>query len=284
MSLRKLPEIKAFQRPEGMEPLPSSDALSRWDAGIRAAADDGDATISILDVIGEDPWSGGGTTAKRISAALRSIGNRDVFVNINSPGGDLFEGIAIYNLLRAHEKRVTVRVMGIAASAATIIAMAGDEVQIARAGFLMIHNCWVLAIGNRHDMREIADWLEPFDSAMNDVYAARTGLSAKKIGELMDEEAWIVGKDAIAKGFADSYLPADQVTEDTKARAEAKDILAVRRVDAILARQGIPRNERRSLIAGVKTGKPGAADPAMQDAGLSEVAASLKRLTATITT
>jgi ATP-dependent Clp protease protease subunit len=280
MTIRKIPEIKALQRPDGLESLPNSDALARWDAGVRAADESAaETSISIYDAIGEDPWSGGGTTAKRIAGALRSIGARDVIVNINSPGGDLFEGIAIYNLLRAHEKKITVRVMGLAASAASIIAMAGDEIQIARAGFMMIHNCWVMAVGNRHDMREIADWLEPFDAAMADVYVARSGRAAKDIAKLMDEETWIGGKDAVDKGFADDFLPADQVKEDAAARAEVKDILAVRRVDALLAKQGIPRSERRSLIAGVKSGTPGAAGNATHDAGgLSDFAASLRKL------
>lgn len=284
MTIRKLPEIKAFQRPDGMECVPSSDAMARWDLGVRAADEGSDASISIYDMIGEDPWNGGGTTTKRIAAALRSIGSRDVVVNINSPGGDLFEGISIYNLLRSHDRKVTVRVMGIAASAASVIAMAGDEIQVARAGFVMIHNCWVLAMGNRHDMRDVADWLEPFDQAMADLYAARTGLDAKALTKLMDNETWMGGAEAVEKGFAEGFLPADQVKEDTKARAESRDFLAVRKVDALLAKQGIPRNERRSLIAGVKSGKPGAADDATQDAGLSDLAASLRKLhSATLT-
>lgn len=283
MSLRKLPEIKAFERPKGLEFEPSPDVLARWQPGVRAAADGDEGSISIYDMIGVDPWTGQGTTAKRIDAALRSIGNRDVVVNINSPGGDLFEGIAIYELLRAHPKTVTVRVMAMAASAASIIAMAGDRIEIGRAGFFMVHNCWVMAIGNRHDMSEIASWLEPFDAAMADVYAARTGQDLKVITKLMDDEAWINGGDAVAKGFADGYLPADQVVEDTKAKAEMAPVAATRRIDAILASHGLTRSERRSLIAESKGGKPGAAATAMHDAGdRRDIAASLQRLNATL--
>lgn len=86
---------------------------------------------------------------------------------------------------------MTIKVLGMAASAASIIAMAGDEVQVARAGFLMIHNAWTLAAGNRHDFREFADYLEPFDAAMADVYVARTGLDAKTVATMMDGETWI---------------------------------------------------------------------------------------------
>src|SRR5690606_32155995 len=100
MSLRKLPEIMTERLPTICVFEPDADAVSKWDAGIMARDPSG-ATISILDVIGEDPWSGGGVTSKRIAAALRLIGDGQVHVDINSPGGDFFEGVAIYNLLRA---------------------------------------------------------------------------------------------------------------------------------------------------------------------------------------
>ena len=283
MSHRNLPEIKAFERPSGLQFEANPEIVARWAPGVRAAADDDETTISIYEVIGQDPWTGGGMTAKRMAGILRSIGDKDIVVNINSPGGDLFEGIAIYNLLRAHKGKVTARVMALAASAASVIAMAADRIEIARAAFFMVHNCWVLAIGNRHDLEEIAAWLEPFDAAMVDVYAARTGLDAKTVAKLMDDETWIGGAAAVDQGFADDFLPADQVKEDAAAKAEAAPIMALRRVDSILASHGIPRSERRSLLADVKRGTQDAAAPAMHDAGdLSAVAASLRQLTATL--
>ncbi|EOG9562751.1 head maturation protease, ClpP-related [Salmonella enterica subsp. enterica serovar Newport] len=119
--------------------------MDRWNGGIKAAATD-DNSISVFDVIGQDYW-GEGVTAKRIAGALRAMNGADVTVNINSPGGDMFEGLAIYNLLREYQGKVTVKVLGIAASAASVIAMAGDDIQIGRGAFLMIHNCWVVAMG-----------------------------------------------------------------------------------------------------------------------------------------
>ncbi|RYD30290.1 MAG: Clp protease ClpP, partial [Sphingomonadales bacterium] len=175
MTIRDLPAAKVSARP-GLRSELAPTALDRWNADVRAAAkDDAENTISVLDPIGAD-WFGEGVTAKRVAAALRSIGNKDVVVTINSPGGDYFEGLAIYNLLREHPAKVTARIVGIAASAASVIAMAADEVQIARAGFLMIHNTWVVAAGDRHAMRDVADWLEPFDLAAVDIYAARSGI------------------------------------------------------------------------------------------------------------
>src|SRR3546814_12071577 len=124
----------------------------------------GDNVITMFDSIGEDYWTGGGVTAKKLQSQLRAIGERDIEVHINSYGGDMFEGIACYNVLREHPQTVTVKVMGMAASAASIIAMAGAQIEIGAASFLMIHNIWVMAMGTRHAMAENAELLVPFDA------------------------------------------------------------------------------------------------------------------------
>jgi ATP-dependent Clp protease protease subunit len=263
MSLKRLPTAPSMAvRPSARSEL-SARAVEQWDSGIRAATGDDAATISIFDVIGQD-WDGSGVTAARISAALRSIGNNPVVVNINSPGGDMFEGLAIYSLLREHPAQVTVRVLGLAASAASIIAMAGDEVQVARAGFLMIHNAWVVAIGNRNDLIAMAETLAPFDAAMADIYAARTGLKTAEIESMLDAETWIGGSDAVAKGFADGLLPSDATKKDTN--ASGRDSIAAHRIDALLAKQGVPRSERRQLIKEIKSGTQNAVAPGTRDA------------------
>ena len=111
MSLRDLPAGPDFQRPAAYQFDTPSDALAKWSHMPSAATASDNNTITMLDVIGDDGM-GGGVSAKRIAAALRTIGKRDVTVQINSPGGDMFEGIAIYNLLRAHPASVTVEVLG----------------------------------------------------------------------------------------------------------------------------------------------------------------------------
>lgn len=227
----------------------SPKALDNWNPAIKAA--ESDNSISIFDVIGQDYWTGEGVTAKRISGALRAIGDKDVTVNINSPGGDMFEGLAIYNLLREHKGEVTVKVLGLAASAASVIAMAGDNIQIARAGFLMIHNAWILVAGNRNDLREYADYLEPFDRSMADLYAARTGIDFDEMQKIMDAESWIGGSDAVEQGFADSLLPSDEIKIDENNQARA----AVR-LDIALAKAGMPRTERKKLLSEYKAVTP----------------------------
>jgi ATP-dependent Clp protease protease subunit len=280
MSLRTLPQIRAFDELAGLAWEPPADAIDRWTAGVRAAAGDQAQTIDILDVIGQDPWSGGGVTARRISGALRSIGaTTDVVVNINSPGGDAFEGIAIYNMLREHKARVSVNVLGMAASAASIIAMAGDDILIGRAAFLMIHDTWAVAIGNRHDMTKAAEALGTFDAALADVYAARSGQDQKAIAKMMDAETWLNGSKAVELGLATGLLDDAAIATDPAARAGAN---GVRDLDTYLARHNVPRSERRALLRGLKSGTHDAAEPVTHDADHVETADALRRLAATL--
>lgn len=264
MSLRKLPKIDARRLPSVSAFELDDNALSRWNAGVQAREAESN-TISVLDVIGED-FFGEGITARRVSAALRAIGDQEVVVDLNSPGGDFFEGVAIYNALRAHPHKVTVRVLGIAASAASIIAMAGDEIEIGKAGFLMVHNAWVIAMGNRHDMADAAATLEPFDDAMAGVYADRSGMDKARVAELMDNETWMNGEQAVAEGFADRFLAADAVKEDEDKRYKSQAQNTVRRLDTALAKAGLPRSERRTLLNEVKGGTQDAAVTVMHDA------------------
>jgi len=251
MSIRSLPQAPQARPQNRAQPAIMPRALERWDAGVQASSEDDSRTISIYDAIGYDDWTGGGVTAKRIAGALRAMGKGDVTVNINSPGGDVFEGLSIYNLLREHPGVVTVKVIGLAASAASVITMAADNLQIARSGFLMIHNAWSGAVGNRNDFRDFADWLEPFDRAIADIYAARTGKDQKAIMKLMDGELWMGGSDAIDQGFADDLLPSDYVASGgSKASASAH---AVRRMELALRSSGMPKQEAMTLISEFKT-------------------------------
>lgn len=275
---RNLPLLPAALSREGISfDLPQA-ALARWNPSIQAASTD-DASISIFDPIGYDPWTGDGVTAKRIAGALRTLNGVDVTVNVNSPGGDMFEGLAIYNLLREYKGTVTMNVIGVAASAASIIAMAGDNIQIGRSAFLMIHNCWVGVVGNKSELRAAADTIEPFDRALADVYSARTGLDFKAVAKLMDAETFIAGSDAVAQGFADSLLDADQITEKAGGTSTA-----ARALDTALAKSGMPRSERRRLLSEIKgtpsatqEGTPSAAEPAEMAASTAALLGALAR-------
>ena len=277
MSLLNLPEIKADTRIGATQFDMRPDALERWEPGVCAAIE-GENSISIYDQIGES-WDGAGMTAKRVSAILRNIGAKDLTVNVNSPGGDFFEGVAIYNLLRQHKAKVTVNVMGLAASAASVIAMAGDEINMGEGTFLMVHNAWAVAVGNRHDMLAASEQLAPFDAAMADVYAARTGMTPKAAAKLMDAETWIGATQAIKDGFATGMIDRTDITQDFKAQSSKK---AVALVESSMARAGHSRTVRRDALKSLFSGTPGAAgNDAMPSAGI-ETAASLQSLLQTL--
>ncbi|MFZ0269934.1 head maturation protease, ClpP-related [Caulobacter sp.] len=273
------PRVFAKARP-GALPVPAKHdvqaftpggVLDRWSedaAGIRSL-ERGDNVITMFDIIGEDWWSGGGITAKGVAAQLRAIGDRPVEVQINSPGGDMFEGIAIYNVLREHSQPITIKVMGMAASAASVIAMAGDTIEIGAASFIMIHNCWVLAMGNRHDMQETAEFLAPFDAAMADVYAARTGQKVADCVKWMDAETYMSGSQAIERGFADSLLAADKLTTEPETKAADQKINDLRAMELQLVSAGLTRTQARDRINRIK-GTPGAAHDETPTPGAGE--------------
>jgi len=285
MSLRSLPNAPTMARPQNWDA--PSDVLAKWAEHPFAAAPgaDADATISIFDVIGEDGWTGGGVTAKRISAALRSIGNRDVIVRINSPGGDMFEGIAIYNLLRTHPAKVTVEVLGWAASAASIIAMAGDVIRMGLGSFMMVHNAWGLVIGNRHDLREAASLFEQFDAALADIYEARTGMDRVGIERLMDAETFMTAAQAVEYGFADA-VDDGVAAPSGDAKSTDRRLMARRQTEAALAKAGFTRTMRSEMLSELigsatrDAGQPSAARDAGDNPELN--AAALQRLIDTI--
>lgn len=256
MRNRHMPQARQIERPNGLQWDLSPRALAQWTPNLMAAAAT-ENTISILEPIGLDPWTGEGMTAKRMAGILRTIGaEKDVTVLMNSPGGDWVEGNAIYNTLRDHKGQVTVKVLGMAASAASLITMAGDEILIAKSAFLMMHNMWVGVVGNRHDLRDVADMLEPFDLSMTEIYAARSGMDLKAVGKMLDKETYINGSGAVEQGFADALLPADEVKLDASIK---KDQIAAYLLDMGLAKAGMPRSERRALLQDYKSGTPSAA-------------------------
>ncbi|MDD1976936.1 head maturation protease, ClpP-related [Pseudomonas tussilaginis] len=240
----------------GLRSEMSPRALDKWNPAIQAAVENTAETITVYGVIGED-WYGEGVTLKRIDAALRAIGERDVTVYINSPGGDMFEGIAIYNRLKQHSHKVTTKVLGMAASAASVIYLAGSDRQVASSAFLMIHNCWTFLAGNRHYLRDVAEDMQEFDAAMADLYAETSGQSTEDMAELMDDETYIRGKRAVELGLATSVLSAAEITE--RETEETTQSNALKAMDVALAKAGMPRSERRELFASFKSGMPRAA-------------------------
>lgn len=172
---------------------------------VRASADV--TEIDLYDQIGT--W---GITARDFRAKLKDAG--DITLRINSPGGDVFAGVAIYNDLVNHKGNVRVEVTGVAASIASIIAMAGSEIAIADNAFFMIHNSRTVSAGTSEELREIAAVLAKIDDAMSRTYASRTGSGIRSIKKMMDEETWMTGKEALEAGFA------TEIIKPTEAKAK----------------------------------------------------------------
>jgi ATP-dependent protease ClpP protease subunit len=280
MTKRQLPALTASQPKAEVRFDFHPQARAKWDRGLRAAAGAGGrATVEILDPIGIDFWTGEGVTARSVRADLARIGEVPVTVLINSPGGDFFEGLAIYNLLREHPAEVTVQILGIAASAASIIAMAGDTIQIAKAGMIFIHNTQWCACGDRHVMQQAFEEMEGFDEIGAQLYVDRTGADLAQVHQWMDKETFFSGEASVSEGFADELLPGDTQRSATAA-AETSPAY---RLEALLARYDIPRAERRKAMrefidatpsAGL-SGTPSAAD---LDEGLAHLRAARMRL------
>ncbi|MFE0844911.1 head maturation protease, ClpP-related [Streptomyces rochei] len=175
---------------------------------IRNAASADTAEVIIYDEIGE--W---GVTAKNFIDDLNQVRAGNIDIRLNSGGGSVFEGLAIYQALRRHPANITTYIDGIAASIASIIAMAGDRRVISRNGSMMIHEASGLAAGNAQDMREMADVLNRLSQNLADVYAHRTGNgTADSWREQMVAETWFVGAEAVAAGLATETDDQDDVT------------------------------------------------------------------------
>lgn len=170
---------------------------------IQARAETRDATVRIFDEIGG--WFG--ITAEDFAKDLDALDVDTIDVLLNTPGGDVFDGIAIYNTLRQHKATVNVRVDGLAASAGSLIAMAGDSIEMARGSMMMIHDGWGLTIGNAADMRQMADVLDKASDNLAGIYQARAGGTAEGWRAAMRAETWYSADEAVAAGLADTAEP-----------------------------------------------------------------------------
>lgn len=157
---------------------------------------------------GSGGWfSDPGTTAEDFSRDLKALGNvKTINVRINSPGGEVFEGQTIYNLLAGHQARIVVHIDGLAASIASVIAMAGDEINIADNAMMMIHNAWGGCFGEAKDMRKTADVLEKVTGSIAGTYAKRSGVDLNKIVQMMDDETWMDAAEAKECGLVDNIV------------------------------------------------------------------------------
>lgn len=230
-------------------------------------AEDDEATVYIYDVI--DSWFG--VDAQEFVREIAALDVSTIHVRINSPGGSVFDGMAIYNALRRHPAEVVTHVDGLAASAASVIALAGDRVLMGTGSFLMIHNAWGIAIGDANTMREMADTLEKINESIVGIYGRRTGLKVDELRTMMDEETWLDADEAVEQGFADG-------TEEAK-EASAR-VPTERDAEKALRDAGFSRAAAKSIVTG---GYKPAPEPRDEDGELAGLLPALAARGSTLT-
>ena len=170
-------------------------------------------SLTIDGVIAEESWFDDDVTPKLFREQLNA-GTGDIVIWVNSPGGDCVAASQIYTMLMEYKGRVTVKIDGIAASAASVIAMAGTEVLMAPTSLLMIHNPLTVAIGDSEEMQKAIAMLDEVKESIINAYELKTGMSRAKLAHLMDAETWMNAQKAIELGFADGILTRDTGVPD----------------------------------------------------------------------
>ena len=186
----------------------------------------GETELIFSGPIADESWWGDEITPAMFRDELSKV-KGNITVWLNSPGGDCFSASQIYTMLRNHNGKVTVKIDGIAASAASVVAMAGDETFISPTGMIMIHNPMTFASGNKSDMEKAIAVLEEVKESIINAYVRKTGLSRNKISKLMDEETWLNAEKALQLGFVDGILfdekknpPAPEEEKSTEDKSE----------------------------------------------------------------
>lgn len=204
--------------PHKLLALLRDNARAEGPAPIRVESTETEAHLYVYDVI--DSWYGVG--AASLVTALEGAGNKTVHLHINSPGGDVFEARAMAAALVAHSGKVISHIDGLAASAATYLALAGNEVRIAEGSLFMVHNSWTLAFGNKNELLQTADLLAKIDGTIAADYQRKTGASAEQVTAWMDAETWFTAAEALAAKFVDAIDPNSKSTSTSKDQANAQ--------------------------------------------------------------
>lgn len=206
-------------------------------------------TLFLNGEISDETWYGDEVTPKMFKEELQD-GEGDITVWINSPGGDVFAAAQIYNMLMDYKGNVTVKIDGLAASAASVIAMAGTEVQMSPVAMMMIHNPATIAIGDSSEMQKAIDMLDEVKESIMNAYEIKTGLSRSRISHLMDAESWFNAKKAVELGFADKLLFSKEETEaEEEKELEMEAVMFSRKaVTNSLMSKLIPKPEKKTPI------------------------------------
>lgn len=189
--------------------MPKSNNKKFWNF---KALDEKTGELTLYGEISDISWWGDEITPKQFKEDLDALGDIDVLnVYINSPGGDVFAGQTIHSMLKRHKATINVYIDGLAASIASVIAMAGDRVIMPRNAMMMIHNPWTIAMGNAQELRKTADDLDKAGQSMIEAYLSKASIERDKIAELMEAETWLSAEECLEYGFADEIEDGKQV-------------------------------------------------------------------------
>jgi len=240
---------------------------------------EGQSEVLIYDVIG---WPF--VDANVFARDFNNIQSKEITIGINSPGGDVFDGTAIFNTIQNHPAKIVTRIDGIAASMASIIALAGDEVQIASNAYYMMHNPWSFAMGDYNDFEHEAGLLKRIAVTLAQTYSDKTSVPLEEIQTMMDDETWLIGSELVEQGFADKVIGGkktnarfdlsmyENTPDKISGKSEKKPIETERELEQILTRDaGLSRSQARAII------NNGFKD-ATQDAGKNESINALNKL------
>ena len=215
----------------------------------------------VTEVLFYDEIGWWGITADDFARELATITTPEILLRVNSPGGEIFDGIAIYNALREHPAKVTTRVDALAASMASLVALAGDTVEMADNAFFMVHNPWSVVIGDSAAMRQEADLLDKLSGSLVSAYVARSGKPEDEVRGLMDAETWMSAAEAVDFGFADAVRDADEDADEPASVAALFDLSVFANLPERLRETEDHKPTTRDL------------ERALRDAGLSQIAA-----------
>lgn len=206
-----------------------------------AAKDNSPAEIYLYGIIGGGGLFGpSGISANQFRQDLKALGDvKAIDIHVNSEGGDVFEGKAIYSQLAQHPARINMIVDGLAASAASFICMAGNTIAVNEGGFMMIHRAWSFAMGTSEDLRKTADLLDAVDGTLADVYAARSGQDVATVKQMMSDETWMTAEQCKEMGFADKIIQNVKVTTNVVDPGRFKNLPAALRPNRIAALRSI---------------------------------------------
>lgn len=221
---------------------------------VKAQSDD-EAEILIYDVIGW-PFN----DAAELVRTLAEMKQQKIVVRINSPGGDVFDAMSLFNAIQSHKSKIVTRIESLAASAASFVALAGKEVQSYKNAMIMIHSPWAYVAGNQHELRDVADILGKIEENMVDIYSSNSNVGKKEIREMLKAETWLTAKEASERGFVDTIIDGkapkakfdlsvfNNVPDDLRENRDHE--LTERDAEKALRDAGFSRSKAKALLAG----------------------------------